>query len=144
MVALATSRFWWYLSSRKLTKKTTLFPATQRKNKINLWIILQNIRLPSFHETQVLVETGAERFQHQIYEHQRTLWMLRDFQCFITNTCLSALQANFHIEKLSRTENLISPSSAGMKKIHFSLFQIIALFGCWSGDFIREARGNFL
>lgn len=58
----------------------------------------------------------------------------------ITNTAARS----FLVEAKKASEKLISPSSVGTKaEIHFSLFQIIALFGCLNGHFTREARGDF-
>lgn len=61
--------------------------------------------------------------------------MLRTFQCFITNT-----SSKIFTLKGIRKSYLVVTGGNGRKKklIRFSLFQIIALFGCSSGDLVAR------
>lgn len=100
-------------------------------------------QLPVFHEPPTYNSNWSKSFSN-ISNTINRQWMLQNFQCFITNTW-KEFYSIFPIEKAFFALKILSRHHLWeWKKIHFSLFQIIALFGCWSGDFIRETRGNFL
>jgi hypothetical protein len=102
----------------------------------NLQIILQNI---NFHRSMKL--KFAVKLEHNISNITHTfrrsgcceLPMFHHKHCrrvFIVGKKLPFAQ-----------KNLIS--SVGTNESTFSLFQIIALFGCLNGELSREPRGNF-
>lgn len=67
--------------------------------------------------------------------------MLWAFQCFITNT-----RSQIFTLKSFRKSYLVRWRCDWKKEkiIHFSLFQIIALFGCLKGDFVSESAESLL
>lgn len=121
-----------------------MFPIDQRFNwqrRFDFPNLKTGRILRTTHFQRSIAPPKLERSIFQPHRHNLAHWMLRDFQCFVTNTAAHSFPRR---EAKSFWKTYLAVISAGTKvEIHFSLFQIIALFGCWNGQVTRELRGDF-
>lgn len=146
MVGLATLRFWQLNVLENYHEKDDSTNTSKD--------FFQPLNYPSKHSASIVPWNSSLllKLEHNISNVNitntltaHTLWMLRELPMFHHQHMFVHFASEFsHRKSFFALKILSRRHLREWKKIHFSLFQIIALFGCWSGDFIREARGNFL